>query len=161
MTLADFVHDTTSAIKERVVPGTDSKELEISEAQKEALEKARLDTDIAKILEAAKPPGTDRNYLELETAKAVMEKVTQDKTLPSTTNVNRTERWELIKLRVAYHYSGNPVLLIIADSHMKLNRSLTNEPTNVLSGLFMLPKMVEEEAKGRWGKFKQWAGGRG
>ncbi len=121
----------------------------------------KVKADLSKILEAAKPNGSDKTYLDLETAKAVMEKVTQEKNLQSTTNINRTERWELIKLRVAYHYSGNPVLLIIADSHMKLNRSLTFEPVSVLRGLFGLTQIPDSgDNPGRWGRLKQFVGGR-
>jgi hypothetical protein len=117
--------------------------------------------DIAALLAAAKPAGVDKTYLDLETTKAIMEKVTQDKNLPSTTNINRTERWELIKLRIAYHYSGNPVLLIIADSHMKLNRSLTYEPISVLKGLFGMTGIPDSgDNPGRWGRLKQFVGGR-
>lgn len=138
------------------VPGIQTKKLEIK-----IQDPTKVSADFAKLLEAAKPPGVDKTYLDLETAKAVMEKVTQEKNLQSTTNINRTERWELIKLRVAYHYSGNPVLLIIADSHMKLNRSLTFEPISVLRGLFGLTQIPDRgDNVGKWGRLKQFVGGR-
>lgn len=125
------------------------------------LEKAKLNADIARILEAAKPPNTDKNYLDLETAKAVMELTTADRTLLSTTNIGSAkEEWDIIKLLMAYHYTGNAIYVKVADWHLKMNRSRTERFTNLLEGFLQLPRMIEEEAKGRWGRFKQFVGGR-
>ena len=129
------------------------------------LEQEKLNADIARIIEAAKPKDVSKNIYDLETTKVIMEKVTSCKNLLSTTNVNRTERWENIKLILAAHYSGNPVPLVISDSYLQLNRSLNgaNGPISVLEilgGIFMAASSVKEEGVGRWGRLKQFIGGR-
>lgn len=140
------------------------KDAEQEKLQKK-LEKEKLDADIARIIEASKPKDINKNIYDLETTKVIMEKVTSCKNLLSTTNVTRIERWENIKLVLAAHYSGNPVPLIISDSYLQLNRSLngSNGPISVLEilgGIFMAASSVKEEGVGRWGRLKQFIGGR-
>lgn len=148
-----------SYIKEHM----DTKASDEAARKEKEIEKAKLNQEIAKIIAASEPPTTDKNYMDLEIGKALMEKVTLKKNLRSTTNITRQERWEIIKLILASHYSGNPVPLVIADAHMELNRSLTgNNPISVLEifgGMFRAVSTLQDEVTGRWGRFKQFVGG--
>lgn len=146
--------------------GTGLKERMDTRAEAEAvrkekeLEKAKLDADIAKILEAARPKDLAANIYDLETAKAVMEKALQDSVLESTTNLTRNEVKILSNAMILYYYTRNPAIIVKVVSIMKMNRSLTEHIVNVLESLFMLPRIAEEEHTGRWGRFKQFVGGR-
>jgi len=139
-------------------PGTKA-ETEAARKEKD-LEKIRLDADIAKILEAAKPKDMAANILDLETAKAVMEKALQDSVLESTTNLTRNEVKILSNAMLLYYYTRNPAIIVKVVAIMKMNRSLTERMINVLESLFMLPRIASDEHTGRWGRFKQFVGGR-
>jgi hypothetical protein len=135
-----------------------AEELELRKEKQ--LEKVRLDADIARILEASKPKDTAANIYDLETTKAVMEKVFQDAVLESTSNLTRHERDELVQGYLYYYYTRNPALLVYMISFLKMSRSLTDKIINMLESLFNLPRIAEEEHTGRWGRFKQFVGGR-
>lgn len=78
-------------------------------------------------------------YLSLETAMAVMEKALHDTVLESTTNLDDNEIEKLSNAMVIYYYTRNKAILVKAVTFMKMKRSLTDKPKNVLSGLFELP----------------------
>lgn len=114
--------------------------------------------NIDKILEKAQKPALTQNIMDLETAKAVMEKALQDAVMESTTNLTRQEVRKILILMMAYSYSRNPRLKILIVGIFKMNRSLTYQPVNILESLFGLPRMAEHEEHGKWARFKSWIG---
>lgn len=122
-------------------------------------ERERLMADARQIIEASKPASQSKNFLDLEVSKAVMEIASSDERIESTTNLRPHERDEMLKLIQYYTYNRNPRVLITYFTYMRLNRSLTERIINFLENIFSLPR-VEEEHVGRFGRFKQFVGGR-
>ena len=79
-------------------------------------------------------------YLSLEKTLAVMEKALHDDVLESTTNLDDNEIEKLSNAMILYYYTRNKALLVKMMSFMKMKRSYTQQPKNVLESLFELPK---------------------
>lgn len=96
--------------------------------------------NIEMALKEAENAAKQTETLDMEVSKAVIEKALAESHMESTTNLNRREIRRQIHMMVLYTITRNPRLKIYIIGTFKMNKSLTNEPTNLLESLFSLGK---------------------
>lgn len=112
---------------------------------------------IEALLKQITPPSSP--IRDMETTKAVMTMATSMGVLPSTTNITKVERWEVVKYFLMWYYTQNNIWLMLAYLHMDLNRSLSGrDGANVLDGLFGLSRV--SESQGMFNKARDYIGNR-
>lgn len=137
------------------IPGGSLQVLEPS-----AVQKSHEQKNLSKILEQADKKAQNQNMMDMETTKVIIEKTLHDAYMESTTNLSRTEIKKLLILMMAYSYSRNPRLKILIVGILRMNKSITEDPTNYLKHVFGVANMTGGEDQGRWARLKSAFGGK-
>lgn len=80
----------------------------------------------------------EQQYKDLEAIKIVLKEVFEESHLSSTTNLEQDEIEDIGDAEFINLVFNNPLIATKLQAHKQLKRSLTKEPTNLLSALFTL-----------------------